>query len=277
VKVIILAGGFGTRLSEKTQTVPKPMVEVGGKPMLWHIMNLYAQHGFNEFVLALGYKSEVIKEYFLNFHALNNSITVDLETGKSTVHETNVIDWKVDLVDTGLLTDTGGRIKRLKEWIGNETFMLTYGDGIADINIEELVDFHKSHGKLATITSVRPPSRFGVLNFEGNLVKEFSEKPQTGEGWINGGFFVLEPEIFDFIKGDTCIWEREPLENLAKARELASFKHEGFWRPMDTLRDQRLLESMWNEGNAPWVNKQQKDINERIVASDRKAKELLVR
>ncbi|MFT4553076.1 MAG: glucose-1-phosphate cytidylyltransferase [Chlamydiales bacterium] len=252
MKTVFLAGGLGTRLSEKTSAIPKPMVEIGGKPIIWHIMNIYAAHGFKDFALALGYKAEVIKEYFLNFHALNNPLTIDLKTGKTTIHTVNKMDWTVQLVDTGDKTDTGGRVKRLQSWVGNETFMLTYGDGLADVNIRDLVAFHKSHGKLATITAVRPPARFGSLSFDGDKVTDFTEKPQTGEGWINGGFFVLEPEVFDYIEGDQTIWERGPLERLANEGQLMSFKHEGFWRPMDTLRDQRLLESLWNEGSAPW-------------------------
>lgn len=252
MKTVFLAGGLGTRLSEKTSTIPKPMVEIGGKPIIWHIMNIYAAHGFKDFALALGYKAEVVKEYFLNFHALNNPLTIDLKTGKTTIHTVNKMDWTIQLVDTGDKTDTGGRVKRMQSWVGNETFMLTYGDGLADVNVRELVAFHKSHGKLATVTAVRPPARFGSLSFDGDKVTDFAEKPQTGEGWINGGFFVLEPEVFNYIEGDSTIWERGPLETLANEGQLMSFKHEGFWRPMDTLRDQRLLESLWNEGSAPW-------------------------
>lgn len=252
MKVVILAGGFGTRLAEETTIKPKPLVEIGGKPILWHIMNIYAAHSFNEFVMALGYKGEVIKDYFLFFYALNNDLTVDLMTGKTMVHDGRQPNWRVHLVDTGLLTQTGGRIKRLQPWIGNETFMLTYGDGVADVNIRDLVAFHRSHGRLATVTVVRPPARFGGLRLQGDRVAEFTEKPQTGEGWINGGFFVLDPSVFEYIAGDDVIWERAPLERLARDGQLMAYQHEGFWQPMDTLREKRLLESLWESGNAPW-------------------------
>ena len=252
MKVVILAGGIGTRLSEETTVRPKPMVEIGGKPMLWHIMNIYAAHGFQEFIVALGYKGEVIKDYFLSFYALNNDLTINLNAGDTTVHGGRQPDWKVHLVDTGLQTQTGGRVKRLRSWIGDETFMLTYGDGVTDLDIKELVQFHKSHGKLATVTAVRPPARFGGLRFEGKHVKEFTEKPQTGEGWINGGFFVLEPGIFDYIEDDTILWEREPVSRLAQEGQLIAYRYEGFWQAMDTLREKRLLESLWESGNAPW-------------------------
>lgn len=252
MKTVILAGGFGTRLSELTAAIPKPMVEIGGKPMLWHIMNIYAAHGFEEFVLALGYKAESVKEYFLNFFAINHDLTVDLETGKTVIHEGGLPSWKIHLINTGLETQTGGRIKRLKEWVGNETFMMTYGDGLSNVNIEELVAFHKSHKKLATVTAVHPPARFGGLVLQGNRVEEFSEKNQSKEGWINGGFFVLEPEIFDYIENDKTIWEKDPLEKLAAQGQLMAYFHEGFWQPMDTLRECRILESLWQSGEAPW-------------------------
>ncbi len=252
MKTVILAGGLGTRISEKSHDRPKPMVEIGGKPILWHIMNLYSSFGFNEFVIALGYRGEVIKDYFLNFFSLNHDVSVDLSSGKVEVHKGSQLEWKVHLIDTGLHTQTGGRLKRLKKWIGNETFMMTYGDGLSDIDLNALVDFHYSHQKLATITAVRPPARFGSLVFEGDRVAQFSEKSQAGEGWINGGFFVLEPEVIDFIEGDQTGWELAPLENLARAGELFSFRHPGFWQPMDTLREQKLLESLWQSGQAPW-------------------------
>lgn len=252
VKTVILAGGFGSRLAEETVVRPKPMVEIGGKPILWHIMKIYSSYGFSEFIIALGYKGEVIKEYFLNFYALNNDLTIDLSTGQTVIHDGNQPHWKVHLVDTGLRTQTGGRLKRLAPWIGRETFMMTYGDGVADIDIRRLVEFHRSHGKLATVTAVRPPARFGGLSFDGDLVVRFVEKPQAGEGWINGGFFVLEPGVLDYIEGDETVWEREPLERLAADGQLVAYKHEGFWQPMDTLREKQLLEALWESGKAPW-------------------------
>jgi glucose-1-phosphate cytidylyltransferase len=250
---IILAGGLGSRLSEETVVKPKPMVEIGGKPMLWHIMSIYGAHGVNDFIVALGYRGEVIKEYFLNFFALNNNLSVDLSTGRTIVHEGNQPGWRVDLIDTGLNTQTGGRVKRLNRWLGAEkTFMMTYGDGVADIDIRSLLKFHESHGKLATMTAVRPPARFGGMVLEANCVTEFTEKSQAGEGWINGGFFVLDRGIMDYISGDATLWEREPLERLAADRQLMAFHHEGFWQPMDTLREKRLLEDLWQSGRAPW-------------------------
>jgi len=252
MKVAILAGGLGTRLSEETRIIPKPMIEIGGKPILWHILNIYSAHGFNDFALALGYKAELIKEYFLNFFALNNDLSIDLTRGETRVHDGKQPNWKIDLVDTGLHTQTGGRVKRLKPWVNNETFMLTYGDGVSNVNIKELLSFHKAQGKLATITAVRPPARFGGLQFEGDKVVEFTEKPQTGEGWINGGFFVLEPGVFNYIENDDSFWERSPLEKLAQDGELVAYRHEGFWQPMDTLREKHLLESLWESGKAPW-------------------------
>jgi glucose-1-phosphate cytidylyltransferase len=252
MKTVILAGGLGTRLSEKTADCPKPMVEIGGKPMLWHIMNIYASYGFEEFVLATGYKSELVKDYFLNFYALNNNLTIDLGNGDTVIHEGSHPRWKVHLVDTGLHTQTGGRLKRLSSWIEGETFMMTYGDGVANVDILKLLAFHKSHGKLATITAVRPPSRFGGLSLQGEMVKEFMEKPLTGEGWINGGYFVLEPKVLDYIEDDKSIWERGPLERLAKEGELAAYRHGDFWQPMDTLREHSLLEEMWGSKKAPW-------------------------
>lgn len=252
MKAIILAGGFGTRLSEVTGTIPKPMVEIGGKPIIWHIMNIYAHHGITEFVIALGYKAEVIKEYFLNFYAFNNDITLDLANGKTTVYDGKQPKWRIHLVDTGLQTQTGGRIKRLKEWIGKETFLMTYGDGVADVNIEELIKFHKKNKRHATVTAVHPPARFGGLVIEGNKVVEFTEKNQSKEGWINGGFFVLEPQVFDLIEDDQTIWERGPLEHLAEKKQLSAFCHSGFWQPMDTLREYQMLEALWQSGKAPW-------------------------
>lgn len=252
MKAIILAGGFGTRLSEITGSIPKPMVEIGGKPILWHIMNIYAAHGITEFVIALGYKAEVIKEYFINFYAFNNDITLDLANGKTTIHDGKQPKWKIHLVDTGLNTLTGGRVKRLKEWIGDETFLMTYGDGVSDVNITEVIKHHKHHQKQATVTAVHPAARFGGLVISNDHVTEFTEKNQSKEGWINGGFFVLEPQVFDLIENDQTTWERGPLEHLAQHNQLTAYCHDGFWQPMDTLREYQLLESLWQSGKAPW-------------------------
>ena len=253
MKVVILAGGLGTRLSEETANKPKPMIEIGSRPILWHIMNSYTMFGFKEFIIALGYKGEVVKEYFMNFYAINNDMTLDLKTGNRTIHSGSQIDWTVHLIDTGLHTQTGGRLKRLKKWIGNETFMMTYGDGLSNINIRELLQFHRDKQKLVTVSAVRPPARFGELIFEGSHVRSFSEKPQTEEGWINGGFFVIEPEALETIQEDCIPWEGVPLETLAANHELVSYKHHGFWQPMDTLREWRQLEKLWQSGQAPWV------------------------
>jgi glucose-1-phosphate cytidylyltransferase len=255
VKVVILAGGFGTRLSEETSTRPKPMVEVGGRPMLWHIMQHYAAFGHTEFVLALGYKSEMIRTYFADYHGLMRNLTVRTRDGSVLTHGAECEDWTVHLIDTGLATSTGGRIKRLKQWIGDETFLLTYGDGVSDIPIDALVRFHTMHGKLATVTAVRPPARFGALRMDGDRVAAFAEKPHTGEGWINGGFFVCEPKVLDYIDGDDITWENEPLERISNDGQLMAFRHEGFWHCMDTLRDVRQLEAMWQGGGAPWLRK----------------------
>ena len=252
MKTVILAGGMGTRLAEETEVMPKPMVEIGGPPILWHIMKIYSAFGFNEFVLALGYKAEIIKSYFLNYYYLRNDFSLSVRNGDLTVHDGDRDDWVVHLIDTGTTTQTGGRVKRLAHWIGDDTFMLTYGDGVANIDLGHLIEFHKSHGKLATVTAVRPPARFGGLSFNGNFVAEFTEKPQIGEGWINGGFFVLEPQVLDYIEGDEMIFEREPLERLAEDEQLVAYRHDGFWQCMDTLRDLRLLEALWNSGDVPW-------------------------
>ncbi len=253
MKAVILAGGLGSRLSEETVVKPKPMVEIGGKPILWHILSIFASYGVSEFVIALGYRAEFVKEYFLNFYALNNNISIDLAGGHTTIHQGNAPRWKVHLVDTGLATQTGGRLKRIGAWLGDDAvFMATYGDGVADVDIRSLIRFHDSHGKLATVTTVRPAARFGQILMEGDQVREFAEKPQTGEGWINGGFFVLNRKALDYIEGDETLWEREPMERLARDGELMAFRHEGFWQPMDTLREKRLLEDLWATGKAPW-------------------------
>jgi glucose-1-phosphate cytidylyltransferase len=252
MKVAILAGGLGTRLSEETIVKPKPMVEIGGKPILWHIMNIYASHGFKEFVVALGYKGEIIKDYFLNYHHHSRSLTVQLKTGSVVAHDRDGEDWTVHLLDTGYDTQTGGRVKQVAEFIGNETFMLTYGDGVSNVNISALLEFHRKQGKLATLTAVRPSARFGQLVFDEESVVRFEEKPQAGEGWINGGFFVLEPEIIKYIEGNSTYWEREPLEQLADQGQLSAYRHDDFWQCMDTLRDVNLLEKLWRGGNAPW-------------------------
>ena len=253
MKVAILAGGLGTRLSEETTVKPKPMVEIGGKPILWHIMNIYASYGFKEFVVALGYKGEIIKDYFINYHYRSRSLTVQLKTGNITVHNDQGEDWTVHLLDTGVDTQTGGRIKRISEYLGDtETFMLTYGDGVSNVNLTKLLEFHRSNGKLATLTAVRPPARFGQMVFSGDRVSQFEEKPQIGEGWINGGFFVLEPGIKNYIENDMSIWERSPLEKLSSDGELMAYRHEDFWQCMDTIRDVHNLEKQWQEGNAPW-------------------------
>lgn len=252
MKVIILAGGLGTRLQEETVVKPKPMIEIGGKPILWHIMNIFATYGYKEFVVALGYKGEAIKQYFLNYFYLRHDFTINLENGQTTMHKGGREDWIVHLIDTGAQTGTGGRIKRLANWINHETFMMTYGDGVANIKIDELVAFHRAQSKLATVTAVRPPARFGSLGFSGDLVTEFVEKSQIREGRINGGFFVLEPQILDYIDNDKITFELEPLQRLAADRQLAAFRHDDFWHCMDTLRDMRLLEGMWERGEAPW-------------------------
>lgn len=252
MKVGILAGGLGTRLSEETTVKPKPMVEVGGKPMLWHIMNIYATYGFKEFVVALGYKGEIIKDYFLNYHYHARNLSVRLDSGNVTIHDGISENWTVHLLDTGAETQTGGRIKQIANFIGNEAFMLTYGDGVCNVNLHKLIEFHKEQKKLATLTAVRPPARFGQMVIESGYVAQFQEKPQIGEGWINGGFFVLEPEIASYIEGHQTSWEREPLENLAAEGQLAAYQHEDFWQCMDTLRDVNLLDRLWQEGKAPW-------------------------
>jgi glucose-1-phosphate cytidylyltransferase len=252
MKVVILAGGFGTRLTEETEVKPKPMVEIGGQPILRHIMKYYAHYGFKEFFIALGYKGDVIKRYFLEYHNLSGNLTAYLGSGKIEVRNEQCEDWIVHLMDTGLPTMTGGRVRRLLPWLKDELFMLTYGDGVSDIDLIALLNFHRSHGRIATITAVRPPARFGGVIFDGDLVTEFTEKPQIGEGWINGGFMVFEPAVFDYLEGDDTRLEQDVLERLAADGQLAAYRHEGFWQCMDTLRDVRLLESLWQGGKASW-------------------------
>lgn len=251
MKVVILAGGVGSRLSEETDVRPKPMVEIGHRPILWHIMKHYSQFGFNDFVLCLGYKGDYIKRYFSESLALSADMTIDFGRGVVESHEVERDDWRVTLVDTGQHTETGGRIQQIQKYVGDEPFMLTYGDGVADVDLDALLKFHEHHGRLATVTAVHPTARFGELRMEGDTVTRFAEKPQMHEGWINGGFFVLQPEIFDYIPGDVD-WAREPLEGLASAGELNAFRHDGFWQCMDTLRDKKLLQDMWDAGNPAW-------------------------
>jgi glucose-1-phosphate cytidylyltransferase len=252
VKVVILCGGLGTRLREETDVRPKAMVEIGGRPILWHIMKGYAHQGFAEFVIALGYKGEAIKRYFLDYHALSRDTTVSLASGEVTVHDGVREDWTVHLVDTGLDTQTGGRLKRLASWLERDTFMLTYGDGVADVDLQDLLRFHRSRARLATVTAVRPPARFGELVLDGDIVTRFTEKPQVGEGWINGGFLVCEPGVLEYLQGDADSFEWAGLERLAADDQLAAYRHVGFWQCMDTLRDLRTLEAHWQSGKAPW-------------------------
>jgi len=253
MKAVILAGGLGTRFSEETNLRPKPMIEIGGKPILWHIMKIYAAYNVTEFIIALGYKAEIIKEYFLNFYALNNNISIDLATGKTTIHDGKQPSWKIHLVDTGLHTQTGGRLKRLKGWLGeSEPFLFTYGDGVADLDMESVMKFHFSHGKLATVTTVRSPARFGRIAFDGDRISNFHEKPESGEGWINGGFFVLHPKVIDYIDGDETAWEKEPLERLTRDNQMMGYRHYGFWSCMDTLKEKNYLEDLWETKKAPW-------------------------
>jgi glucose-1-phosphate cytidylyltransferase len=254
VKVAILAGGKGTRLAEETSVRPKPMVEIGGRPILWHIMMMYSHYGFHEFAVALGYKGEHIKRYFAEYGTLSGDLTVNIGQAEPVVrHHRDHAPWTVDLIDTGDETLTGGRVKRLKPHLGAGTFMLTWGDGVCDIDIRKLVAFHRAHGKLATITAVRPPARYGHMRFDGDQVTAFEEKPQTAEGWINGAFFVLEPSVLDYIEGDMVMFEHAPLENLARDGQLMAYRHEGFWAAMDTLRDKHALQTSWEKGERPWA------------------------
>jgi glucose-1-phosphate cytidylyltransferase len=272
MKVALLAGGLGSRLSEETETKPKPMVEIGGRPILWHIMQHYAAYDFNDFVIALGYKGDYIKRYMIDQCKLGTDLSVSLGSGRVKVHKTEAIDWNIRMVDTGQKTQTGGRIKRLAPYLGNARFMLTWGDGVSDIDLDALLDFHKSHGKLATLTAVRPPARFGHLEIsESEQITEFSEKPQAQEGWINGAFFVLEPEIFDYIDGDATHFEHEPLQKLARDGQLMAYKHDSFWQCMDTIRERNILESLWASGNPPWkVTPRKATINASTVDGTRR-------
>lgn len=252
MKAVILAGGLGTRIAEETSSRPKPMVEIGGKPILWHVMKIYAAHGVNEFVICCGYKGYMIKEYFANYFLHMSDVTFDMSNNGMEIHQRNAEPWKVTLIDTGENTLTGGRLKRVREYLGNDDFCFTYGDGLGSVDITKLIQFHKQHGKQATVTAVQPPGRFGALEMSGTLVESFVEKPHGDGVYINGGFFVLNPSVIDLIDDDTTIWERKPLETLAKTGQLEAFKHDGFWQPMDTLRDKQHLEEMWSAGDAPW-------------------------
>lgn len=253
MKTVILAGGFGTRISEESHLKPKPMIEIGEKPILWHIMKIYSAYGFNEFIICAGYKQQVIKEWFANYFIQNCDVTFDFTKGDEVVvHNKNYDPWKVTVIDTGLNTMTGGRIKRVKDYIGNETFFMTYGDGVSDVNIRKTLDYHRSHGKLATLTAIKPESRYGFLDVEDNSVKSFREKSQVDVGLINAGFMVLEPKVINYIEGDNTMFEREPLEKIASDGQLMCYEHDGFWQCMDTLRDKEKLEKMWDSNNAPW-------------------------
>ncbi len=253
MKAVILAGGFGTRLAEETNSRPKPMIEIGGKPLLWHIMKMYSAHGINDFVICLGYMGYYIKEYFSNYFLHTSDVTINLRDNSMEVHHNTSEPWTISLIDTGPNSLTGGRIKRIEPYIDEDTFLLTYGDGLSDVNIRETIEFHRKHGKKATMTTVEPAGRFGAIDLGHDLkVKAFKEKPSEGSGWINGGFFVLNRDIFNYIDGDDCIWEREPLEKLALENELMAYQHKGFWQPIDTLREKIQIEKMWQDGNAPW-------------------------
>jgi glucose-1-phosphate cytidylyltransferase len=254
MKAVILAGGFGTRLSEETAVRPKPMVDVGDQPILWHIMKIYSTHGINDFVICCGYKGEVIKQYFADYRRLRSDITFDFSADREVIHRNHCEPWQVTLVDTGQNTMTGGRLKRVRDYVGDETFCLTYGDGVSDVDIGAAIDFHRQQGTLATLTAIQPGGRFGVFNLTNGdgRITHFREKPQGNSAWINGGFFVLEPGVFDYIDGDETVWEREPLEALARNGQLSAYRHDGFWQPMDTLRDKNLLEDLWQNGNPPW-------------------------
>lgn len=252
MKAVILAGGLGTRISEETHLKPKPMVEIGGRPILWHVLKCYSAHGINDFIICAGYKGYIIKEYFANYFLHMSDVTFDMKENRMEVHQRRSEPWRVTIVDTGENTMTGGRLKRVRDYLGDETFCFTYGDGVGDVNITESLAFHKREGRPATLTGVQPPGRFGALEIEGNRIKNFQEKPDGDGSWINGGFFVLEPSVIDLIDADSTIWERKPLESLAKSNQLSIYKHNGFWQPMDTLRDKQHLEELWASGKAPW-------------------------
>lgn len=252
MKAVILAGGLGTRISEETQVRPKPMVEIGGKPILWHIMKIYSAHGVNDFIICLGYKGYMVKEYFANYFLHMSDVTFDMANNSMHVHQKNVEPWRVTLVDTGEHTMTGGRLKRVRPYLGDEDFCMTYGDGVSDVDVSALIAFHKKNGRLATLTATQPPGRFGALDFSGDLIRSFKEKPQGDSSWINGGFFVLSPKVIDYIENDATTWEREPMERLAAEQQLAAYRHDGFWQPMDTLRDKSQLEALWQSGQARW-------------------------
>ncbi|TAE23151.1 MAG: glucose-1-phosphate cytidylyltransferase [Candidatus Kapaibacterium sp.] len=252
MRTVILAGGLGTRISEETHVKPKPMIDIGGKPILWHIMKMYSHYGINDFVICLGYKGYVVKEYFANYYLHQSDVTFDMVGNNVEVHNNHAEPWRVTLVDTGDETQTGGRLKRVREYLGNETFCMTYGDGVSDVNIQDVISFHRKEGRAATLTAVQPPGRFGSLEIEGAKIERFQEKPQGDGSWINGGFFVLEPSIFDVIEDDETIWERTSLESLTNQGQLSAYKHTGYWQPMDTLRDKMKLEELWASGNAPW-------------------------
>ena len=252
MKAVILAGGLGTRISEETNVKPKPMIEIGGRPILWHILKSYSAHGVNDFIICCGYKGYIIKEYFANYFLHMSDVTFDMSNNAMQVHQKKAEPWKVTLVDTGESTQTGGRLKRIREYVGDADFCMTYGDGVGNVDIAKSIEFHKGHGKLATMTATQPPGRFGALELHGSEVKNFLEKPHGDGGWINGGFFVLSPKVLDLIDGDETLWEKAPLENLAKTGNLQAFMHNGFWQPMDTLRDKTLLEDLWASGKAPW-------------------------
>lgn len=252
MKAVILAGGLGTRISEETHLKPKPMVEIGGKPILWHVLKIYSAHGINDFVICAGYKGYVIKEYFANYFLHMSDVTFDMSKNVMEVHQRRSEPWRVTIVDTGEATMTGGRLKRVREYLGNESFCFTYGDGVSDVNITELLAFHQREGRLATLTGVQPPGRYGALELQGTGVRSFQEKPVGDGGWINGGFFVLDPKVIDYVEGDATIWERQPMERLAKENQMSVFKHTGYWQPMDTLREKTHLEELWASGKAPW-------------------------